>query len=178
MIVDLLSLKINTPARSTPPGRGFYQREEDALYVQAGGFISRKFFSELGAKYVRFELDLTGCLISIEVTLPRRRWQVQTDLVAPVIAEPADVRWLDFRSQIEEPEFITDEDRSSLLLRFVRSDSQRWYTLADSIMVQVDDNDNLMSLLITGIVEDLAGQQISAFRGLIDRTLEEDVTAN
>ncbi len=177
MIVDLLSLKINTPARSTPPGRGFYQREEDALYVQAGGFISRKFFSELGAKYVRFELDLTGCLIAVEVTMPRRRWQVQTDFVAPVIAEPADIRWLDFRSQMAEPEFITNEDQSSLLLRFARSDSRRWYTLADSILVQVDDNDRLMSLLITDIVEDLAGRQISAFRSLIDRSMEEDVTA-
>ncbi len=37
--IESIALKIDTPTGEITPGRGFYQLEEDALYVQVGAGI-------------------------------------------------------------------------------------------------------------------------------------------
>ena len=46
-------LKISAPIEPIPPGRGFYQLEEDSLLVQVGVFDRRRrFFSYLQSEHV------------------------------------------------------------------------------------------------------------------------------
>ena len=63
-----------------------------------------------------------------------------------------------------DPEIITDSPRSRVNLRFLESDSWRWFMPADSILMQITSTGHLASIWITNIIDDLAGQEIAAFR--------------
>lgn len=168
--LESIGLKIDSPTGQVLPGRGFYQLEEDSVYAQVGEYHNgRRFFNYLESEHVRFDIDRTGRLILIEVGLPRRRWEIDEHLAPPPIAEPADIRWLDFRSRMPEPRLIANPARTALLLQFAPGQSWRWFTLAESVFVQVDVNRNLAAVLIARIEDDLAGRQIAAFRRLTSR---------
>lgn len=165
MALDAIQLRISTPTEPIVPGRGFYQLEEDSLYVQVGLFSAKRhFYSFLEGEHVRLEFDRTARLIFVEMTVPRRQWDVEPDLTAPDILEPADIRWLDFREQITDPEPTTNRNGTVLRLRFSAEEPIRNYYLAESIFVQVDRHDHLVVLWVDDIVDDLAGQEIGAFR--------------
>ena len=171
--LEAIALKIDTPTGQIVPGRGFYQLEEDALYIPVGEHsANRRFFSYLESEQVRFDIDKFGRLMLIEVDLPRRRWTVDNQLKAPSIASPADIRWLDFRARIPGPQLLTNQRRTLLMLQFAPGHSWRWYSLAESVLVQADRDHRLTAVIVTDIEDDLAGQQIAAFRKSIshDRT--------
>lgn len=176
--LETISLKINAPTGETLPGRGFYQLEEDALYVPVGGHNpERRFFSYLESKQVRFDIDRSGSLILIEIDFARRHWTVDDSLKAPSIIEPADIRWLDFRCMTPDPKLITNPQRSLLLIQFVPNQTCQWYSLAENVLAQSDSNGHLNALMITTIEDDLAGRQIAAFRKLISRN-QDRVTSD
>jgi len=163
--VPALALKIETPAGNNIPCRGFYQQEEDSLFVQVGAFNrEQRYFSSLESDKVRFDLDKKGKLMLIEVDCPKRQWQVSEDVKIPGISEPAEVQWLGFRAGIPNPEILTNEERTSLLLRFNHGSQWRWYTAADSLFFQVDSQNRLIAVFIADIIDDIAGQRIAAFR--------------
>jgi hypothetical protein len=179
MTLKSISLRIDSPTAAVLPGRGFYQLEEDSLFVQVGEFSEeRRFFSylESESERVRFDIDREGRLMLIEVDLPRRRWTVVPDLSIPTIAETADIRWLDFRERMVDPEILTDERRSIAMLRFVESSSWRWYKLTDSVLLQVDANSQLMAVIITSIDDDFAGRELAAFRKWLKRRVKREHT--
>ena len=172
MALKAIRLKIEAPTGEVAPGRGFYQLEEDSLYVQIGVFGSgRSFFNYLESDGVRFDINKFGRLTLIEVPVARRHWAVDSNLAIPTIAEPADVRWLDFRTPISEPELITSPRRDRLLVRFSPNGAPNWYRLADSVFLKADRNNHLSAVMVTAIEDDLAGQQIAAFRRKTDRRL-------
>lgn len=147
------------------PGRGFYQLEEDALYVQIGLFDPcYRFFSYLESETVRLELDRQARLIFIEVTRPRRHWEVSEDMQFPVVAEIADLRWLDFRENIQEPRLATDSSRTLLHLQFCTDLPTRNFYLTPNVIAQVDSADRLAAIWIDNIEDDLAGREIASFR--------------
>ena len=169
-ILRTISLKINPPTGATLPGRGFYQLEEDALYVPVGEHDpERRFFSYLESKKIRFDIDRSGRLMLIEVDFARRRWSVDDRLTPPSIAEPADIRWLDFRQKMSDPELTTDPQRALLQIRFAPNPTWQWYTLAENVLIQASPDQQLTALMVTAIDDDLAGRQIAAFRKLISR---------
>jgi hypothetical protein len=165
MPLDRLKLRISTLTEPILAGQGFYQLEEDALYVQIGPFTKeRRFFSYLESEHVRFDLDRQGRLIFIEVNVPRRLWRTESSIKPPTVVEPADIRWLDFRDRIKDPLLVCNPKRSHLFLRFAKIEKPRNYYLAETVIAEVNDNDELAGIWITDIIDDLAGQQIGAFR--------------
>jgi len=147
------------------PGRGFYQLEEDALYVQIGMFDPRyRFFSYLESQSVQLELDRQARLIFIEVTQPRRHWEVSDDLQFPQAAEVADLRWLDFRDTIREPRLSTNHSRSLLHVQFSSRLPLRNFYLTRDVIAQLDASDRLAAIWINDIEDDLAGRAIASFR--------------
>ncbi len=61
-----IQLRIDTPTGPTKSGRGFYQLDEESLFVQIGLFTEKKhFFNYLENEIVLFDLDRTGQLIFI-----------------------------------------------------------------------------------------------------------------
>ena len=165
MTLSNLRLRISTPAEPIVPGRGFYQLEEDALYVQIGLFTgNRPFFSYLESEHTRFDIDRNGRLIFIEIALPRRQWPVDPDLKPPEIIEPADIRFLNFRDQFPTPRLATNKRRTRLALLFDDVSPVRNYYLAEHVIARVDQSDHLAAVWIDDIIDDLAGQEIGAAR--------------
>jgi hypothetical protein len=165
MTVQSPRVSISTPTEPILSGRGFYQLEEEALFVQIGPFHDRrKFYSYLDSNNISFQLDKTGRLIFVAVNIPRRRWKPVASLTPPKIVEPADIRWLDFREKIDEPRLLTNKRKSIVKLEFAGSPNLLNYFIAGSIVVQVDPEGQLCALWVTEIVDDLAGREIGAFR--------------
>ena len=165
MTLSNISLKISTPTEPLRPGRGFYQLEEDTLFVQVGQFSDKqKFFSYLESDNIRFDFDRHGRLIFIEVASANRQWENGTELKFPKIAETVDIRFLDFRKKINQPLLITNNNNSLLKIEFGYSDKLLHYYLAENIIASVDDNANLMAVWIENIIDDLGGKKIRAFR--------------
>jgi len=147
------------------PGRGFYQLEEDALYVPIGPFgVDRHFFSFLESASTRLEFDRSGRLIFIEIRTPRRQWPTEPAFDAPERVETADVRWLEFREQFEPPQLVADDDKNRLVLRFGERDVDRCYYVADGVVAGIDPDNCLAALWVSGISDDLAGREIAEFR--------------
>lgn len=160
-----IRVTVSAPTGPLPPGRGFYQLEEDILYVQVGSFSRRRvFFSYLESHGVRFDIDRKGELIFIEVAKPRRQWKMDPQLSCPDVVESADIRFLDFRQMISEPKMHASEDRTTLSLRFSQAGKTSSYSIAHNIIAQIDDRNHLAAIWITDIVDDLAGQELAAFR--------------
>ena len=160
-----LKLRISPPTGSILPGRGFYQLEEDSLYVQIAPFSnSYRFFSYLESEHVRFDLDREGRLLFVEVSRPRRNWRVVENMSCPSHSYEADIRWLSFRSQMTDPELITDRSRTTLVVRFAPAAKTKTYRVAESVLLEVSDDSTLAAVWITDIVDDLAGQHIAAYR--------------
>jgi len=158
-------LRISTPIEPTVPGRGFYQLEEDQLYVQVGLFsIDRPWFSCLESEVATLDMDRDGRLMFVTVKTPRRRWQVDPDLKLPPVAEPADIRWLDFREKMPSPKLIANPRLTMLQLFFTPGDNFRTFSLAQNVLAQIDDNNRLTAIWVNDIVDDLAGQEIARFR--------------
>lgn len=165
MAIEKIKVRISTPTEHLLPGRGFYQVDDDTLFVQIGPFKrSRQFFSYLESSDFRIDIDRDGRPIFIEISLPRRRWQHLPGFKAPPALETADIRFTDFRQTIKQPALLASVDYTGLLIRFDRSSRSRCYRLADSVIVEVSDNGELMAFWVTDIVNDFAGQQLAVFR--------------
>ena len=165
MTAKALQLKIEAPTGEVIPGRGFYQLEEETLYVQIAPFTpDYRFFSFLEADEVRLDLDKEGRLLFIEVDLPRRRWPVSDEITVPKKPKKADIRWLNFREQIKNPSISTNKKREIVKLKFSQKPAAASYYLAEDVILECDDKDRLINIYITQIEDDLAGQEIAAFR--------------
>jgi len=160
-----LSLRISTPTDNLPRGRGFYQLEEEELYLPIEYAEGKaRFFSYLESETVSLHLDKTGRLIFIELTLPRRRWRYKENLIVPERAAIADIRFLDFRQSFKAPSVLCDKTRENLMLRFRRGSSAQNYFLAENLIAQVNDKKELMAIWVTNIIDDIAGREISSWR--------------
>lgn len=165
MTVQAAQLRVSAPTEPIVPGRGFYQLEEDILYVQIGLFSrSRRFYSWLESPTVRLELDREGRLIFIEVDKPRRQWPTDENLEPPRRAEIADIRWLDFRQPIPDPDLRTNPRRTVLRISFSEQPGSNAYYLAQEVILETDEGRRPTAIWICRIEDDLAGQEIGAWR--------------
>ena len=144
-------------------GGAFYQLEEDALYVQVGA-PEERFFSFIESTGVRLDMDRDGRLLFIEVSVPRRRWWVTDKMEWPEHSFPAVMRWLDFRTEIATPSLFTNKKRNVLSIRFSSNDMVACWALSHSVVALVDATDAVAQLVVRDIVDDVAGQEIAAFR--------------
>ncbi|UCG62410.1 MAG: hypothetical protein JSV52_03745 [Candidatus Zixiibacteriota bacterium] len=165
MTVNTIGLTISTPTEPILPGRGFYQLEEEALFIQVGPFVSsRRFYSYLEGTGILLHFDRHGRLIFVEIEMARRHWRLNPHLKAPTVVEPADIRWLNFRNSIKPPRIETNARRTVVKLSFEDTVEARSYYAADSVIVQSDPSDRLCALWVTDITDDIAGQEIGFFR--------------
>ncbi len=165
MTVCSASLNISTPTEPIVPGRGFYQLEEEVLFVQVGPFTgARRFYSYLEGGGVVFDFDRHGRLIFVEIDVARRHWKPKPNLNVPQVVEAADIRWLDFRNSLRPPVIETNDRRTVVKLTFEDTSAPRSYYAADSVIVQADPSNRLCAIWITDITDDIAGQEIGFFR--------------
>lgn len=168
MPLEAIKLRIQTPIEWSAPGRGFYQRDEESLYVQVGLFSEQhRFFSYIESQSVRFDLDKDGRLVFIEVSAPRRQWQIDPHFCPPSASVQADIRWLNFRAAVPSPRLLTDSIASRLAIRFGELPPAGSFLLAESIIVEFTRENCLVAIWITDIVDDVAGLKLAAFRRAI-----------
>ncbi|MFZ5980447.1 MAG: hypothetical protein ACOYVF_07420 [Candidatus Zixiibacteriota bacterium] len=179
MTLKAIKLQIQTPTGPLLPGRGFYQLEEDALYVQIAPFSREfRFYSFLESEDVHLDLDNKGRLLFFELSLPRRRWSVDPGFRLPEFAEPADIRWLDFRDTFKNPTVTTNASKTAVKLTFSPKHPTGNYLLGDAVFLQTDDSGSLIALYVIDIIDDLAGQEIAAYRHAILKEKASTSTAN
>ena len=160
-----LKVVISPPSRKNQPGRGFYQLEEDSLYVPIGGYsTNRRFFSSIESETVRFDMDKNGELLFIEVSLPRKKWKVDQSLTVPLHATPADIRWLDFRADFDSPPVTTSPDRLIVCVTLSNDKPTETHYLAESVILETVNGKQACRIWITQIVDDAGGREIAAFR--------------
>lgn len=168
MTVRRLKVIVRTPDADIPRARGFYQLEEDTLYfpIESGHGRSR-YFSFIDSESVSLQLDREGRLIFIEINLPRRHWQVGPDLAPPDDAAPADIRFLDFRERFGKPDVLCDLKYQTVFIKFSDRPARMTCFLAENVLAQVDTDNNMTGLWLSGIVDDRAGKNISAWRKML-----------
>ncbi len=160
-----IQLRIDTPTGPTKAGRGFYQLDEESLFVQIGLFTEKKhFFNYLENEIVLFDLDRMGQLIFIEIFKAKRHWSVDEKLTAPKGAEVADIRWLNFREKLPEAEIKTDTNSKIVKIEFKENSAPLNYIAAESVIVETDQSHLLTAVWITSYDEDAGGQNIKRFR--------------
>jgi len=172
MSVTTINVNVTTPSVTIPRGRGFYQLEEESLYlpiIHSPGKKSR-FFSYLESDYVSLQFDRDGRLIFIEITLPRRRWKERTDFEIPQNGRTADIRFLDFRNSLPDSKIYCDKTSQSLMLEFMPSTDGPMYYLAENIIARLDNQNHLTAIYAIDIIDDIAGQEIAAWRKSIHKT--------
>ncbi len=165
MSLKVIQLKIDTPTGPTKSGRGFYQLDEESLFVQLGLFSEKKhFFNYLENEHILLDLDRTGQLIFIEVYKAKRHWKIIDLLKAPYNAEVADIRWLNFREKLPDSEILTDTEQKIVKVQFDENISPLYYILAENVIAETDKQYKLTALWITAYDEDAGGKAIKQFR--------------
>lgn len=154
-----------------PSGRGFYQLEEESLYlpVEYPG-NQKRFYSYLDSETVSLHLDRAGRLLFIEVDIPRRRWNIKENFVPPEIAKPDEARFLDFRKALTKPKVFCDNNRDNLLILFDNQAAEQNIYLADNLIAQVTSSGFLTAIWASDFSDDRAGLEIASWRRSIHGT--------
>lgn len=178
MPIKALKVQVSTPAEQVPFGRGFYQLEEEELFLPVEYPQGKmRFFSFIDSETVSFQIDRDGRLIFIELAVPRRRWEVRENLVMPESAEPADIRFLDFRQLFLDPSILCDRARRNLMIRFSHGPSMHTHYLAENLIAQISSDNTLVAVWVSDIVDDIAGRELAAWRGAIRRRTPQPTPA-
>lgn len=165
MALEAAQLRITAPTGPNIPGRGFYQVEEDRLFVQVGLFVpDRRFFSFLDSARVKLDFDRDARLIFVEVNQPRRQWSTDDKLRIPKRSELADARFLGFRDSLPPTRLVASEDLSTVRLAFSNEPVTRTVQLARNVVLQADEHSCLVALWVGGIVDDSGGRKLAAYR--------------
>ena len=152
-----------TPAVSA----AFYQAEEEALSVPIYYENGRQpFHSALDSGSLSLQCDKSGRLIFVNVRKPRRLW-VGDHGIAATPSPPADIRFLDFRANIAEPEFLCSPKKSRLLIKFGDVYASDSYRIGDNVVAYLYKGCELRGLYIDLIREDRAGKELAGWRRLI-----------
>ena len=179
--MSLEKIKVQTCTPTTPlrSGRGYYQLEEDVLFVQLGQFSFRnRYFSFLESRKVRFDINKRGQLIFIELNVPRRQWKTNENFSFPITFKETDLRFTDFREYIKEPLITTNQDKSSIRISFETEYSSDFaYLLSENVICQVTKDQILSSIFITDIQDDFAGRELGKFRKKLTASAGETVMA-
>lgn len=142
--------------------------EEDCLYVpiSPGG----KFYSFLDSPQAVFDIDNKGRLLFMKVLVPRRNWTIVKSIRPPEAADPADVRFLEFRNALPEINLETSRKRSWLRMVFEPCDKRSPFAVADNLIFEITPEMTLAAIWITAIDDDRGARGMAAWR----KKLKED----
>lgn len=165
MPIKAPKIRIASPAGSVPFGRGFYQLEEEILYLPVEYQAERsKFFSFIESDTVSMQFNRDGRLIFIELTLPRRHWIIRHEVCFPRVAGEGDIRWLDFRERMSNPIISCDRFQQNVHIEFSSVIPASAFYLAKNLIAQISADDFLVGIWATDFVEDLAGREFATWR--------------
>jgi len=162
---DSVKIIVTTPADQQPICRGFYQVEEDSLYVPF--YPGGSFFSFLDSPQVAFDVDRTGRLLFIQVHVPRHGWITRDNLVPPATKEAAEMHLRGFREKLPAARLETPPDRSWLRIVFADDSATRPCIIAENLICEILDRRSLAAVWIMSIEDDRAARGMAAWRGSV-----------
>jgi len=157
-----IKVSVKPPPQPPPVCRGFYQVEEDSLYIAL--YPDGDFFSFLDSPTIKIDIDRQGSLLFIHILTPRRNWKRRRRLHPPVGLEWADIRFRAFREKIPEVKLETDSKISWLHIIFYDHAETSAYRLADNLICEVTPDSSLASIWLTEIYDDRAAREMAAWR--------------
>jgi hypothetical protein len=161
-LADKIRVTVKTPADLPYISRGFYQVEENALYVPI--LPAGRFFSFLDSPQLHIDADNAGRPLFIQIIEPRKSWQVRADLVAPKDSPPADIRFLSFRDQIPAARIETSSDNTIVRITFIESGERQSYAVAENLIFDITPDKTLAAIWILNIEEDRAAKAMAQWR--------------
>jgi hypothetical protein len=176
MSLEAPKVKVAPPTGLLPHGRGFYQLEEEVLYLPIEYQSEKaKFFSYLESGDISLQFGREGRLIFIELTLPRRRWIYLPGLSPLDNIAGGDIRFLDFRQEIANPSVFCDQFRQNIFICFGDIIPTTNYYLAQNLIGQISASEHLISIFVSDIVDDIAGREIAAWRKTLRSAIRQPI---
>lgn len=166
-----IKVVVKIPALYPAVSRGFYQVEEDALYVPL--YPAGKFFSYLDSEQATIDVDNAGRLLFIKIHAPRHTWKIVRKAKPPLISSPADIRFLDFRNTLPVARLQTPADHSWLRLVFDSEKQTSACRVAEDLIFEVSGESTLTSIWITAIEDDRAARNMAAWRKSIKEAADQ-----
>ncbi len=174
-----IKVRLVTPAEKPLFSRGFYQVEEDLLYVPI--FPAGKFYSyvdtpksrnkstvsgKASKSSARFSLDIDrkGRLLFIKVATPRRFWEHDDTLKIPQTVETADIRFISFRVKVHRARIQYSESDSLIRLNLDNAPICNTYYITERLIAGLSEDNYLVALWISGIEDDRAAQKMAHWR--------------
>ncbi len=153
---------IQTPAFEARFSRGFYQVEEESLYIPL--HPARKFFSYLDSDRISLQIDNRGQLVFLQLMVPRIQWKRISDFAVPEPSLTADIRFLDFREQLPDVVVEASSEDTAVCFRFASLSGGGIYRLTDTMVCEVTSGAHLAALWISAIEDDRAALKMAAWR--------------
>ncbi len=169
MSVLVTEIKVHIAGFPVTPGisGAFYQAEEEALSAPIIHENPRpRFHSALDSEGVSLQCDNQGRLIFVQVRKPRRLW-IGAKGVSAAPSPAADIRFLDFRCQIPEPEYLCDQQKDSLLVKFGDVSASDSFRIGDNVLALVYQRRILRGIYIDCLQPDRAGKALAKWRRLV-----------
>ncbi|MCK5125076.1 MAG: hypothetical protein KAR42_02365 [candidate division Zixibacteria bacterium] len=169
-------IRIETPAEKEYFCRGFYQIEEDCLYIPV--FPSGKFYSFIDSPLtgiktnstkkpstgISLDIDRKGRLLFITINTPRRFWKTDNSLEIPQSLETAEIRFLTFREHVNPPVIKYRTDKNILQIELNNRHVSKAYRVADSLVITASNNGELNSIWLNDIIDDRAAKKMAKWR--------------
>ena len=145
-----------------PIGRGFYENYEGILNfaVRTRG----KFHSYIQSDQLSIDISKSGGLLNIEVSVPKDQWVQDKKLAPPQDAPFRKLRFLDFRLNIKDESYLTNESRDLLYVCFSKDSHIKTYEIAENLLVDVNVVSELAGLWVLNVVDDFGFKSEMAFR--------------
>jgi len=157
--------RINVEAKETvkiPKGKAFYDTYEKVLNyaVKSRG----KFHSFVQSECLSIDIDKSGNLLNIEVSVDRDHWKVDGDFKLPESAGYRKLKFKDHRLDILGETYHSNEGNSVLHISFTEDNHLKTYEIAENLFADVNVVSELAGLWILHIEDDYGFKKEMAYR--------------
>ncbi len=145
-----------------PKGKAFYDTFEKLLNyaVKSKG----TFHSFVQSEFLSIDVDKSGNLLNVEVSVDRNRWEVVPDLAPPKSAGFRTLKFKDLRLNVHGETYRTGQARDFLHIRFRDDNHLQTYEVAENLLVDVNVVSELSGIWILHIDEDCGFKKEMAYR--------------
>jgi hypothetical protein len=150
--MSLVTVK-TTPLTRPYPCRAFYDTIGDTL--SAGVKQRGQFKQTIDGSDCSFDLTREGKILNIDVWRPRKLWRIEAAIHPPEEFLRTNVALLTNTENLSDIEYLTDQERSLLNIRFARGRVARFVSPATSLIVELNEQSELIGLWLLGIVDDV-----------------------
>ncbi len=160
---------VKTPADLKYVSRGFYQVEEETLYVPI--LPAGRFYSYLDSAELSIDADKSGLPLFFQLHVPRKNWQVRDPLPVPGDPTFAAVHFISFRDTLPASSVMCDRDGSTVRITFFDDGRLTPIAVSDNLIFEITADNYLASIWISGIEDDRAARQMASWRKKIKEEL-------